>query len=136
MDYSLTQVSTAHDCDMLLDIAQLEQDDLNFKKTQQERQHRTVTTSASSVEADLVGVNAQVSGYESAIAGMTDGTAKDELLDKLENLHHKQYLLQKRSQRYGILALLQMEYSISCIEKQLLETTAYIDAVTARKGAL
>ena len=136
MEYSLAQVSTAQDCDLLISIAQLEQDDLNYKKTQQDRQHQAVTTSASSVEADLVGVTAQVTGYQTAIAAMADGPAKNKLLDKLESLEHQQYLLRKRSQRYGILALLQAEYAISCIEKQLLETTAYIDAVTARKAEL
>ena len=44
MVYSLTALATKADCDALLDIAGLEQEDLDFKKTQQERQYRIVTS--------------------------------------------------------------------------------------------
>lgn len=136
MEYSITALATIADCDALLAIANLEQEDLDFKKRQQERQYRDVTTGSTGVDAELSGVVSEITGLETAVAGMPDGPAKQILNDKLVDLQHKKYQLEKRRRRYGTLALLQKENAISSIEKQMAEKTVYIDAVTQRKSQL
>lgn len=136
MSYNLTALATTADCDALLDIANLEQDDLNFKKTGQQRQYRLATTGSTGIDAGLAGVNSQIAGLETAVATVPEGPAKQDLEDQLVDLRHKKYLLEKRRRSYGTLALVQKEHAIAAIDMQITESVSYIDAVTQRKAEL
>lgn len=136
MDYSLSALTTIEDCDAVLEMASLEQEELSFKKISEERQYRLVNTGSSGVDAELTGVISEIAGLETAVSTMPEGPAKQTLVDKLTDLRHKKYLLEKRRRRYGIPALLQKESEINSIEQQLATKQAYIDAVTQRKVAL
>ena len=136
MQYSLPAIATAADCDAILDMASLDQEELIFQKTLQERQYKLVTSGSSGVEAELTGAVAEITALETAEANLPEGPAKQSLTDKLADLRHKQFLLEKRRRRYGIAALLQKEYDITAIEKQLTEHVSYMDAVTQRKAEL
>ena len=136
MAYTITALATVADCNALLDIANLDQEDLDFKKTQQERQYRLVTSGSTGIETELAGVISQITGLEAAVANLPEGPAKQDLDDKLVDLQHKKYLLEKRRRRYGTLALLQKEYAIAGIDKLIAENVSYIDAVTQRKAQL
>lgn len=136
MLYSLTALASVADCDALLDLANLEQEDLDLKKMQQDRQYRIVTSGSTGVEVELAGVISQITGLETAVAVMPEGAAKQDLVDKLTDLQHKKFLLEKRRRRYGTLALLQKEYAISAIEKQIAENTDYMAAISQRKSEL
>ena len=46
------------------------------------------------------------------------------------------FLLEERRERYGVLALVEKEYAIACIDQQLDETVTYIDALNSRKAEL
>ncbi|MEO6669173.1 MAG: hypothetical protein ABIN36_06835 [Ferruginibacter sp.] len=133
MNYSLAAITTVADCDAILDMAILEQDELSFRKTLQDRQYRLVTSGTSGVDAELTGVISQKTALEAAAANLPEGPAKQDLTDKIADLQHKQFQLEKRRRRYGIPALLQKEYDITAIEKQIAEHVSYMDAVTQRK---
>ena len=136
MNYSTTAITTVADCDAILETASLEQDELTFQKTLQERQYRLVTSGSSGVDAELTGVISQRTALETAAAILPEGPAKQDLTDKISDLQHKQFQLEKRRRRYGTPALLQKEYDITAIEKQLAEHASYMDAVTQRKSEL
>ena len=44
------------------------------------------------------------------------------------------FLLEERRDRYGVLALVEKEYAIGCIDQQLEDTGIYIDELTRRKA--
>ena len=136
MTYSLAALTTKADCDALIDLANLEQDDLNFKKTLQERQYRAVTSGSTGIDAELAGVVSQITALDTAVATFPEGPAKQDLDDKLVALRNKKYLLEKRRRHYGTLALIQKEHAIASVEMQITENTAYIDAVMQRKTEL
>jgi len=136
MEYSLTAITTTEDCDAILDMASLDQEELAFQKTLQERQYRLITSGTSGVEAELSGVVSEITALEAAAAGLSEGQVKQGLMDRIADLRHKQFQLEKRRRRYGIPALLQKEYAITAIEKQITEYAGYVTAVTQRKAEL
>jgi hypothetical protein len=136
MNYSLTAITTVADCDAIIDMASLEQEELTFQKTLQERQYRLVTSGSTGVDAELTGIVSEITALETAEANLPEGPAKQSLTDKLADLRHKKFQLEKRRRRYGIPALLQKEYDITAIEKQIAEHVSYMAAVTQRKGEL
>lgn len=136
MQYSLTAITSVADCDAILAKARMEQNELLFQKTVQDRQYILVTSGSSGVDAELTGVISQKTALETAAAILPEGPAKQDLTDKISDLQHKQSQLERRRRRYGTPALLQKEYEITAIEKQLTEHVSYIDAVTQRKAEL
>ena len=136
MSYSINELTTVADCDALLQIAAMDRKDLDYKRIQQERQYETVTTGTAGIEAELAGVDAEIHGTENALTDMPEGPIKKTYQSKLVKLNHKKFLLNERRERYGTLALLQKEFALATIDKQLVEITDYVDAITTRKGEL
>ncbi len=136
MDYSLNQVTSQADCDILLDEANLELSDLDLRKRQQMKAHRTIATGSTGVEAELVATEAEITALEAAVAAMPPGPTLDEFQSKLTKLRHKKFLLEERKERYGILALVQKENLISKIEKEIAETEFYISEINRRREEL
>ncbi|MBC7534639.1 MAG: hypothetical protein H7258_02985 [Ferruginibacter sp.] len=136
MDYTLNAITSVADCDTLLRIADIDQQELNYKKIQQDRAYGITSSGSSGVDAQLTATLSEITGLEAAVANLPEGPAKQNLVDRIADLQHKKYLLEKRRRRYGSLAMLQKQYAISCIEKQVVESVNYIDAVTRRKADL
>lgn len=136
MDYTLTAITSVADCDALLQIADIDQQELNYKKIQQDRAYSLTSSGSSGVEAQLTATISEITGLEAAVANLPEGPAKQNLVDRIADLQHKKYLLEKRKRRYGSLAMLQKQFDISCIERQLAESVSFIDAVTRRKADL
>lgn len=72
----------------------------------------------------------------SGIYTLPDGDTKDENITKKKKLELKQYLLNERKDNYGAVALLEKEFHLARVEKELLEADDFIAALTARKAAL
>ncbi len=136
MDYTLTDITTVADCDALLQAADTDQQELNFKKIQQTRAYGITSSGSAGVDAQLAATIAEITGLETAVAGMPEGPSKQDLVDRLADLQHKKYLLEKRRRRYGSLAMIQKQYAITGTEKLLAENASYIDAVEQRKAEL
>ncbi len=133
MDYSLSQVATAADCDLLLQIAATEKADLDFKRQQQTRAHASIAAGTTNVEAELMAVNTEISGLETVVATLPPGDTLAEFESRLTKLRHKKFLLEERRERYSLLSMIQKEYLVNCIETQVTATNAYIDAIQQRK---
>jgi hypothetical protein len=70
---------------------------------------------------------------EAVLASMPEGSVKKGYLARLTKLNFKKFTLEQRKDQYGILALLGKEFEINCTEQELVESTAYIAALEARK---
>ena len=135
MNYSLEQITTVADCDALLSAATLDRRRLDGKRIAQLEQYDLLNSSAG-IDATLAGVTALVTAYQSIYDAMTDGPTKSNFKLKLQQQQVKQTQLQNRRDKYGILALLQKEFAITCIDQQIVESDACVLAVTDRKKAL
>jgi hypothetical protein len=136
MIYSLEQLKTAADCDVLLQTAGMEQEDIGFRKLQQERQYKNVTSGTGGAEAELFGVLSEIAGIEAVMATLPEGVTRKQFESKLVRLNYKKFILQERKDKYGVLALFEKEYEIACIERELSENQSYIDALIKRKNEL
>jgi hypothetical protein len=136
MSYSVNLISTAADCNLLLSLAAKEKSDLEFRKLSLERQRSSYAETAVEVETELQSVNAELAALTSIIASLPDGQVKDESITKQKKLELKQYLLTEKKDNYGAVALLEKEYSVARIEKELTATQEFTTALEARKAAL
>lgn len=136
MEYSLEQILTKEDCDMLLEAAAIARQDLDLQKLQQEKQYRSVTTGTTGIDAALMAVVAELSALETVVATLPDGPTKSEMTTRVMVLGVKKRQLEERREKYGIIALLQKEYAITNIDREIIENTDYINAITTRKDKI
>jgi hypothetical protein len=136
MTYSLSQITTKADCDALIESANLEREDIQFRKTQQDRSYRTVSTGSSGVEAELSGVITEIAGAEMAIQTLPDGPTKKLFESRLTKLKYRKFLLEERKVRFGVFTLLEKEYVITRTEQELNDNQAYLDALIERNAQL
>jgi hypothetical protein len=133
MTYSLALITTIADCDALIVSAQRKQRDIQYRKTAQERQYETATESGTSTEVTLASTIAEITALEPMVANLPEGPTKKELDDRLTTLKYKRFVLENRKLKYGVFAVLEKEYMIGSIDKEILEVTSYIAALEARK---
>jgi hypothetical protein len=136
MSYSVNLISTAADCDLLLSLSAKEKSDLEFRKLSQDRQRSSYAETAVEVETELQAVNAELAALNTIIAGLPPGQVKDDNITKQKKLELKQYLLTEKKDNYGAVALLEKEFTLARIDKELAATQEFTTALEARKAAL
>lgn len=136
MNYSFTLIKSKADCDTLINMTNQGIEDLAFRKISLERQRRNATMTSIELETELLSVNAEIAALESVIASLPEGTTKTDTIFKKKKLEYKVLLITERKSNYGVVSLIDKEFDIGCIEKQLEEANAFITAVTEHKNSL
>ena len=134
--YSVTNLTTIADCDVLLNMANKEKADLAFKKLSEERLVTNYSTTSVEIDAVLQGVIAEIAAVDSILAVLPNGPTKDSEEKRKVRLEYKKFLLENRKESYGAVALLEKELDLERVNKQLDEVNLFIDAVTAHKASL
>lgn len=134
--YSVTNLTTIADCDVLLNMAKKEKADLAFKKLSEERLVTNYSTTSVEIDAVLQGVIAEIAAVDSILAVLPNGPTKDSEEKRKVRLEYKKFLLENRKESYGAVALLEKELDLERVNKQLDEVNLFIDAVTAHKATL
>ena len=134
--YSVTNLTTIADCDVLLNMANKEKADLAFKKLSEERLVTNYSTTSIEIDAVLQGVVAEIAAVDSILAVLPEGSTKDSEEKRKVRLEYKKFLLENRKESYGAVALLEKELDLERVNKQLDEVNLFIDAVTAHKATL
>ena len=134
--YSVTNLTTIADCDVLLTMANKEKADLAFKKLSEERLVTNYSTTSVEIDAVLQGVIAEIAAVDSILAVLPNGPTKDSEEKRKVRLEYKKFLLENRKESYGAVALLEKELDLERVNKQLDEVNLFIDAVTAHKVTL
>ncbi len=134
--YSVTNLTTIADCDVLLNMANKEKADLAFKKLSEERLVTNYSTASVEIDAVLQGVIAEIAAVDSILAVLPNGPTKDSEEKRKVRLEYKKFLLENRKESYGAVALLEKELDLERVNKQLDEVNLFIDAVTAHKATL
>ena len=134
--YTVSNLTTIADCDVLLTMANKEKADLAFKKLSEERLVTNYSTTSVEIDAVLQGVLAEISAVDTIIATLPEGTTKENEEKRKVRLEYKMFLLENRKESYGAVALLEKELDLERVNKQLEEVNLFIDAVTAHKATL
>ena len=134
--YSVTNLTTVADCDVLLTMANKEKADLTFKKLSEERLVTNYRTTSVEIDAVLQGVISEIAAVNSILAVLPEGSTKESEEKRKVRLEYKKFLLENRKESYGAVALLEKELDLERINKQLDEVNLFIDAVTAHKVTL
>ena len=134
--YSVTNLTTIADCDVLLTMANKEKADLAFKKLSEERLVTNYSTTSVEIDAVLQAVIAEIAAVDSILAVLPNGPTKDSEEKRKVRLEYKKFLLENRKESYGAVALLEKELDLERVNKQLDEVNLFIDAVTAHKATL
>ena len=134
--YSVTNLTTIADCDVLLNMANKEKADLAFKKLSEERLVTNYSTTSIEIDAVLQWVLAEISAVDTIIATLPEGATKENEEKRKVRLEYKKFLLENRKESYGAVALLEKELDLERVNKQLDEVNLFIDAVTAHKATL
>ena len=134
--YSVTNLTTIADCDVLLTMANKEKADLAFKKLSEERLVTNYSTTSVEIDAVLQGVIAEIAAVDSILSVLPNGPTKDSEEKRKVRLEYKKFLLENRKESYGAVALLEKELDLERVNKQLDEVNLFIDAVTAHKATL
>jgi hypothetical protein len=136
MNYSLTLLATKPDCQSLIDIAVSEKESLAYRKTGLDRQRQNVSLTSVEIETELASVNAELAALQTVVDNLPDGPTKQDILVKVRKAEYKKFQLEQRKGNYGVLSVLEKEYDISCIEKNIDETDLFIQAVTTHMNSL
>ena len=134
--YSVTNLTTIADCDVLLTMANKVKADLAFKKLSEERLVTNYSTTSVEIDAVLQGVIAEIAAVDSILTVLPNGPTKDSEEKRKVRLEYKKFLLENRKESYGAVALLEKELDLERVNKQLDEVNLFIDAVTAHKATL
>lgn len=135
-NYSVSQLTTIEDCDTLLGIADKEQKNLEWKKLSLVRQKEVYSNNAFVNATELASRKAELNALDSIIAGLPEGNFKTEQMKKRTTVWYRVFLLENRQTSFGDVAVLEKEYELNRIQKELDETAALVSEVTARKAQL
>ncbi|WP_026976874.1 hypothetical protein [Flavobacterium tegetincola] len=136
MAYSVAQITTVADCDLLLSLAAKEKADQNFKKLSEERLTLNYSTTSIEIDADLQSVATEIAATETVIATLPEGKSKEEAIKKKTKLEYRRFLLNNRKESYGVLALLEKELDLNRVTVEISEIDAFITAINARKAEM
>ncbi|MBZ4190445.1 hypothetical protein [Niabella beijingensis] len=134
-NYSFDQLTTQADFDAILSIARKEQKDLEWKKLSIERQKDQYTENAVEIATELTAKQAELATLDSIIANLPDGELKEENIKKKKRTEYSIFLLTDRKANYGAVALLEKEYDLERVLRELEETTAFITAIGNNRPA-
>jgi hypothetical protein len=136
MNYSVSLITNRPDCEALINIAMEEKGNLDYRKLGLTRQRQNVTQTSVEIEAELASVTVEIEALQAVIEGLPDGPTKDETVRKLKKSEYRKFLLEERKGNYGVLALIEKEYDIACIEKDIVETDVFIAALNDKLAVL
>ena len=135
MNYSIALLTTVADCDLVLQSAALEKTDLQFQRHNLEKKRNSSTTTTASIEAQIPGVEAEITAYETVLATLS-GDALKEMQSRITKSKYKLFLLQEKRASYGVIAVLDLELQIGFIDANIAEVDVQTAAVTAHKATL
>jgi hypothetical protein len=133
MAYSLDKLTSATDCDVVLNSVQREKRDLEFKKLGDVRFTENFGFNSVEAQAELQVIMADLAGCEISLSMLAPGKKREAEILRKANLEHRKFVIEHK--KSGV-ALVEKELELVCIDKKLEEYNAFIAAVTAHKATL
>lgn len=136
MDYSLSALTTVADCDAVLAMLGKEKRALELRKLSLESQQINYAENTVEVTAELASKQAELDAITTVVAGLPDGDTKTDQIKKQKKLEYSIFLLTGRKADYGAVALIDKEYELEKVTKELEVTTSLMAQVDAHKATL
>ncbi len=136
MAYTLTAITSASDCDVLID--QLNDTRKGLLNKQQNLEYKSDTTldDALDFQDQLQQIEMDLVYAQQRLDGMAEGERKEQqrtlVMDKQVQIRK----MNERKSTYGAIGATMREYAVNCAERQLEETDQLIADANARKTAL
>jgi hypothetical protein len=134
--YAVTNLTTVADCDVLLNMANKEKADLNFKKLSDERLVNNYSNTSVEISVILQGILAEISAVTTVLNVLPEGPTKDAEEKRKVRLEYKKFLLETRKESYGAVALLEKQLDLERVINQIDEVDAFILAISNHKATL
>ena len=134
--YAVSNLTTVADCDVLLNMANKEKADLNFKKLSDERLVNNYSNTSVEISGILQSVLAEIAAVTTVLNVLPEGPTKDAEEKRKVRLEYKKFLLETRKESYGAVALLEKQLDLERITKQIDEVDAFIVAISNHKATL
>ena len=136
MPLSTALLATKADCDTVLaELSDVKQN-LDFRKLSLERSKDNATQRASSVDADLAGVTAEIDSLTTVITTLLEGATKTEMQNRKTKAEYKLFTLNQRKLNSGTTAVILYESGLNEVTQRLTAVEADIAEVEARKAAI
>jgi hypothetical protein len=129
-------LSSRPDCQVLINIASSEKENLAYRKTGLQLQLQSVGVTSLGITADLAAVTAEVSNLQNVLSGLTPGPTYNDTMVRLTKAEYRKFLLEQRKGNYGPIGLVEKEYDLACIEKSITATDELIASLTTRMEEL
>ena len=136
MTFSTQILTTAFDCNALIEIAKKEKADMVFQKISLERHKEVTSGNAGAVDVALATITSQISSLESTIAGLPDGDTKIKEGLKLMSLNVRKAKLMYRKSNQGVVDILETEFELDRVDKEISSADLFIQALTDRLNGL
>ncbi len=136
MNYNFTLLTSKEDCNALLAVATEQKASFEFRKLSMERHRATSSGSAQEIDNDIQTVNGLISISESIISNIPDGQVKNKEMVKLLGLQYRKAVIEQRKLSHGVVAVLETEFDMGCVENNIAETDNFINGLKDRLNAL
>ena len=136
MIYSTDKLASVADCNTVLSRTTQEKAELQHKLGGLVLETSANDQSLATVNANLISVNAQITGFTAALAALPEGPEKTDMASRIRKLNDRKENLEERLSKTGSTGLLLTELQRGMLEKQVAEMDVFNTAIEARKAAL
>jgi predicted nucleic acid-binding Zn-ribbon protein len=136
MTFSSQLIETVAQCDTLIQETNNEYSNLQFRKANIEVQITNSTSTVNLVPPQLANLTAQLTVKENMLTSATDPETIRNLQIEIHNLTSRKLRLEGQVEATDRLRLLDREFAIAKVTKQLEAYDEFLAALNARKAAL
>lgn len=135
--YSLSQITSSADCDVLLAIVMGDKSNLEYKISGLQRQKASYSSTSFNVANELASLQNELNYVESQLATMpADHTEREDEEIKQAKLNYQIRQLNKRKKEYGNIALVNKELDLARAEVQMASIDTCLSEIAARMTEL
>jgi hypothetical protein len=136
MAYSLTNLTSVADCDLLIGMLTKEQEDLVVQKVVQTKRADDLSDNSVDFQTDLISVQGELDIIEGVIAALPNGPQKEKQLTAKLALELRLRRLNERKDNYGPVGLINAQYQIEVLDLTLSSINNLIADVQTRRAQI
>ena len=136
MAYSLTNLTSVADCDLLIGMLTKEQEDLVFQKVVESKRADDLSDNSVDFQTDLISVQGELDIIEGVIAALPNGPQKEKQLTARLALELRLRRLNERKDNYGPVGLINAQYQIEVLDLTLTAINNLIADVQTRRAQI
>jgi len=135
--YSLSQITSVADCDVLLAMVTDDKSNLEYKISGLQRQKTSYSSTSFNVAHELASLQNDLAYTDSQLASMAvDNPEREDEEIKKAKLTYQILQLNKRKKEYGNIALVNKELDLERASSQMASIDTCLNEIMARKSEL